>query len=167
MPRSATWGRRNSNNSPALIPQRRPCAAVAAAFSYPAAAPQTRALRCHRQQAKCPCRASRLARRSSLFWWWRTSLSRNSTTQQMQLSQQVNAQQWRDLQCIRGNTTASQQQSDHTYGCLIQVPRCFRWAPFYSLRRERAVIHRWLRLPQIFLGFPFCCLRADQEICGS
>ena len=119
MPRSATWGRRNSNNNRALIPQRRPCAAEVGAFSCPAAAPQTRALRCHRQQAKCPCKESPQARQSSLFWWWRTSLYWNSTTQQMQLSQQVNAQQGRDLQCFRGKTTTPRQQSNHTFGCMI------------------------------------------------
>ena len=121
MPRSATWGRHNSNNNQALILQRRPCAEAAGAFSSPAAAPQTRALPSRRQRSKCRCRGSRLAQRSSLFLWWRTSFFRNSTTQQMQLSRQVNAQQGRDLQCTRGKTTTSQQQSDHTFGCLIWI----------------------------------------------
>lgn len=33
----------------------------------------------------------------------------NSTTQQIQLSRQANAQQGKDLQCTRGKTTISQQ----------------------------------------------------------
>ncbi len=34
------------------------------------------------------------------------------------------------------------------------VPRCFRWVPFPSLWREREVIHRLLRFPQMFLVEP-------------
>ena len=39
----------------------------------------------------------------------------------------------------------------------MRGPRCFRWAPFLSVRREQAVIHRWLRFPQMFLWFPLRC----------
>ncbi len=49
----------------------------------------------------------------------------------------------------------------------MRVPRCFRWVPFHSLRRERVGIHRLLRCPQMFFWVPLRRQRAIEEICGS